>query len=409
MYWGAKKRCIICVLSIWLGTSPAQATGKQAQFAQERKALVAKIQHLKRILRETEAKKKVSAGQLSALNKQIAASECLITTITQEIEAMDQKLIQQSHTITELEQDLHTLKQEYAAMIYLGAKAMQGMQPIALIFAAASFQELVQRLQYIRQYARLRQRHLQAIQQVTARLQVQRMSLENKRKAKGTLLAKHQDAYDNLKRLRQEQQQLIAALSHKRSHLRKSLADRQVALKRLDKLITEVVQRDLATQAQPNASISTTDSPHAIPVKHKSDTDFARHRGKLPWPVADGFISHPFGIHAHPILHEVKVENMGIDIQTQAGARVQAIFAGSVKTITFVPGMQNVVIIQHGLYYTVYAKLKTVSVKMGQRVDMHTPIGEVHTQEDGITELQLQVWKGNQKLNPVGWLCKQRV
>jgi murein hydrolase activator len=83
------------------------------------------------------------------------------------------------------------------------------------------------------------------------------------------------------------------------------------------------------------------------------------------------------------------------------------IFSGIVKTIAFVPGMNQVVIIQHGNYHTVYAKLKSTSVKVGQHVESQKPIGIVYTNKSGLTELQLQIWKGPEKLNPAGWLTKQ--
>ncbi|TAG54791.1 MAG: M23 family metallopeptidase [Cytophagales bacterium] len=68
------------------------------------------------------------------------------------------------------------------------------------------------------------------------------------------------------------------------------------------------------------------------------------------------------------------------------------------------PGMNYAIMIQHGDYYTFYAKLKTTSVKVGQKVKAKEFIGEVFTNEDEVTEIQFQIWKAFDKQDPEQWL-----
>jgi len=63
-----------------------------------------------------------------------------------------------------------------------------------------------------------------------------------------------------------------------------------------------------------------------------------------------------------------------------------------------------VIIIQHGEYRTVYANLRKSLVKMGDKVSTKDPIGEVFTDIDGVSEVQFQVWKNFNKLDPLAWL-----
>ena len=93
-----------------------------------------------------------------------------------------------------------------------------------------------------------------------------------------------------------------------------------------------------------------------------------------------------------------------MDIQTEAGEPARAIFDGKVLTVANIAGMNNVVMVQHGEYFTVYAKLRTVSVTEGQQVKMRQPIGTVYTNPEGTTELQFQVWRNSTNLNPEQWL-----
>ena len=100
--------------------------------------------------------------------------------------------------------------------------------------------------------------------------------------------------------------------------------------------------------------------------------------------------------------------NDGVNIQTKENELVRAVFNGVVKKIAIVPGeFKYVVIMQHGSYFTVYAKLKKVDVKTGQQVSINDVIGEVNTDVDGTSEVQFQVWKNTQKLDPELWLAKR--
>nr|WP_262905878.1 M23 family metallopeptidase [Hymenobacter terricola] len=133
-------------------------------------------------------------------------------------------------------------------------------------------------------------------------------------------------------------------------------------------------------------------------------SSFAGNRGRLPWPVGRGFISSRFGRHPHPVLKNVTVENRGVDIQTGAGEAVRACFDGKVLTIANIAGMNTIVMIQHGDFFTVYAKLRSVSVHEGQRVSAREVIGTVATDAEGTSAVQFQVWHNSANLNPETWL-----
>ena len=104
------------------------------------------------------------------------------------------------------------------------------------------------------------------------------------------------------------------------------------------------------------------------------------------------------------MLKGIYVENQGIDIQTNAGEGVRAVYDGIVQDVANMPGMNNVVAIQHGTYFTVYAKLRSVNVHVGQRVKARESIGVVATDKNGVSEMQFQIWKEFTKLNPESWL-----
>ena len=107
------------------------------------------------------------------------------------------------------------------------------------------------------------------------------------------------------------------------------------------------------------------------------------------------------------MLKNVVIENRGVDIQTGAGEAVRSVFDGKVLTVTSIAGMNQIVMIQHGDFFTVYAKLRSVSVQEGQRVSAREPIGTVATNAEGTSEVQFQVWHNAANLNPETWLGRK--
>ena len=79
----------------------------------------------------------------------------------------------------------------------------------------------------------------------------------------------------------------------------------------------------------------------------KLASSFAALRGRMPFHVPSGFISDHFGVHKHPLLKGVMINNNGIDIQTSPGSPVHSVYDGVVQSVVNIPGINMVVAIQH--------------------------------------------------------------
>jgi septal ring factor EnvC (AmiA/AmiB activator) len=62
------------------------------------------------------------------------------------------------------------------------------------------------------------------------------------------------------------------------------------------------------------------------------------------------------------------------------------------------------VLIKHGEYFTVYAGLKDVYVKQGQKVVVEQEVGTVISNVEGISQLRFQIRKNIEPLDPQNWL-----
>ena len=135
--------------------------------------------------------------------------------------------------------------------------------------------------------------------------------------------------------------------------------------------------------------------------------DFGSCKGKLPFPVSGKYtIVKRFGRHKHPTLPHVETTNSGIDMATAAGASVRTVFDGEVSAVFRPDGYNNVVVIRHGRYMTVYANLGSLSVSTGQKVKAGQSIGTVYTDpnDNNRSVLHFEIRNQRQKEDPELWL-----
>ena len=141
--------------------------------------------------------------------------------------------------------------------------------------------------------------------------------------------------------------------------------------------------------------------------EYKLSGSFASNKGKLPYPVTGNCrIVRRFGRQKHPELKYVETDNPGIDIEASQGAQARAVFDGKVSAIFQQPGYNNIVMVRHGNYLTIYAGLANIYVKTGDTLKMGQAIGVVFTDKDDENRalLHFEIRKEREKLNPELWL-----
>jgi murein DD-endopeptidase MepM/ murein hydrolase activator NlpD len=103
----------------------------------------------------------------------------------------------------------------------------------------------------------------------------------------------------------------------------------------------------------------------------------------------------------------VDINNNGVDISTNNGSVVRAIFDGEVKAVVSMPGAGQFVLVRHGEFFTIYSNLKDIYVKVGDKVKTKENLGSIlFDDEDSKTVMHFEVWKGQIKLDPEDWLYK---
>jgi murein hydrolase activator len=200
---------------------------------------------------------------------------------------------------------------------------------------------------------------------------------------------------DNLSSLKKKQSTVVKSLQKEEKKLRKDLEESKKAIAALDRLIEDIIREERERVARASGK----SKEHDVALS----SSFEHNKNKFPWP-SSGFISQKFGRQPHPALKGIIVHNNGVNIQTREDEKVKCIFDGEVSRVAFIQTMGNTVIIKHGEYLTVYAGLKEVFVRTGQKVTTNQEIGKVFSNSDGVSELKFQIFRNSTPLDPQIWL-----
>jgi murein hydrolase activator len=417
-----KRLTYFLFLTISLGLLTSQEGFAQRksreQLEREKKRNLEKIEETKKVLSETKEKKQATVGQIKALKERISTQEEQIGLMEEDVQLIDVEMQDIFGASQELEKKLGNLRHEYAAMLYAASKSSGKINKLSFLFSASNFNQFFMRYKYLQQYTDNRKAQLYQIRKVTALLKEKESNLLSKKSSKERLLSKKVEEAENLTEMKQQRSVIVHELTAKERELRNQLESSKRSVNKLENIITRIVEREIARKNRERELRQDREAKLAKLAKNKKakvikeeldnaeaalGSSFAASKSKLPWPVKSGFISDRFGVKEHPVLNGVMINNNGVDIQTSQNATVRTVYDGEVRDISEIPGLGNVVAIQHGDYFTVYANLKTVFVLVGQKVSTKETIGTA-LETNGATEINFQIWHNTEKMNPENWL-----
>lgn len=388
--------------------------------AQDRKKLEAEKAKIEReiakinsILNETKKTKRLSASQLNILRKKIRDREKLIANISKQTQALNGEIQNTQKSILQLNEEINFLKKEYIQMLRMAQKNKTSANRLLFIFSAKDYSQAYQRYVFFKQYGQLQKQKMFEIQQKTNELEKKTNELVVKKVNQESLLSQQEKQKNELTKEQRIKQSTINSLQKKERQLAKQIKEKQARRKKLQNQINAAIQAEVKRQAQIAAKSKTKDESKtsskeyvmsATPEEIQLSKDFTSNKGRLPWPTEHGIITSNYGTHPHPDIKGVMIENLGVDIRTKRGSSVRAVFDGEVVRVFTGPNGQKVIILRHGEYMTVYTNLSNVFVSSGNKVKTKQSIGIIHTNTEDVTEINFQVWKGNNRQNPSTWI-----
>ncbi|MFZ1692398.1 MAG: peptidoglycan DD-metalloendopeptidase family protein [Flavobacteriales bacterium] len=403
---------LIALLPLLLATALVLGQSKK-ELEKRRDALDKQIRTTTALIEQARKEQRVTQEQLQLLESQIAARAQLIRAMDGEVRAADDRIRADEEAIAAMKADLAALKEGYARMIAAAYRNRSAYDRLSYLFASSSFQQAFRRSRYINQLAAQRRRQAALISETQASLDERVTALKEQRQEKAMLLSEQVQEKRKLDTDRAGQQQALNGLRKEEGRLRETQKKQENQRRELEAAIRKAI-----ADAMPKPKTAPGSKPGApaklditlTPEARELSNDFEKNKGKLPWPVEKGVITGRYGKQPHPVLKGIVIDNNGIDITTEKGASVRALFRGEVTSVIVLPGAGKAVIVSHGAYRTVYSNLASVSVAKGDKLSTKQAIGTVLTGDDGAVA-HIEVWRitadGLVNVDPALWLYRE--
>jgi septal ring factor EnvC (AmiA/AmiB activator) len=362
------------------------------------------IKLAEKLLKETSKDKEVTLNQVALMQTQINQRENLIKTYQNQVNLINKEIQTNKKEITSLKKDLALYQKEYANLLVINYRNKGKANNLMFIFSADDFNQAMRRMRYIQELNGLVKDKIEEIESTQTKINNQLENNEKHKKEIEQILNEEKKERAVLVKERDKLNKDIASLKKKESQIKKDIKKKEKETKELKKQIDKIIAEEIRKAKEREAAAKKNNTSS---IDYNLSSSFAQNKGKLPYPVEQGIITGRYGVSQHPTQKDVKVKNDGVDISTTKGAKARAVFEGVVCGSTS-QGSNSVILIRHGLYFTLYSNLERVYVKVGEKVATGQEIGRIHTNvSDGKTILHFEIWHENRTtVNPSLWIRK---
>jgi septal ring factor EnvC (AmiA/AmiB activator) len=395
----------------------AQPTQDKSEIEKERQDIQRELKEIQSLYDKAKSQTRQSLSQLNMLNRRISLQEQYLNNINREIRSIDDDIYLSNIEIYRLQNQMDTLKAQYARTVVYAYKNRSNYDYLNFIFSANSFNDAVKRINYLKNYRSYREKqveHILETQQLIAKRKEQQIVRKGR---KNEALTNQTKQVEELAVQKKEQAAVVTQMKSKEKDLQKQIAAKKKKDRDLQNALNAIVRREIeaakkaaeakAKAEEKNKPVVTTVTPTTTntgtvntgskrnePAKKPDsylnlnandialNSSFQANKSRLPWPVDNGVVTLRFGTNKieNTLL---TFDNPGITIATPSpGVPVKAIFDGEVSLV-YSLGDGMAVTIRHGKYFTTYSNLTGVTVSKGANVKTGQQIGKVGRDEDG--------------------------
>lgn len=396
------KRCVILSLVLFSCLFiNAQTNALIEKMQKERAGIEQQITESEKILQGTENDIATQVANLNTITARLKERRRLLDQTKRDIRSLNTQTQKLENEIKQLQQEYDECSTRYADACRFYQHQQVSFNPVTFLFSSSSFRQLTRRMRYISEYSKSLATLAEDIRAKQDTLKNRKEQIELVRQEKLVLQKEQQKNEAAVAAEEKNQRAIVNKLQSKRSSLKKEIQAQQKKITSLNKEIDR--QIELAIKEQQKAS------DKATPVKVEEDIkltgSFESNKGKLPVPITGPYlIVGNFGVQNVAGMRDVKINNLGVDLQGNSGSQARAVFDGVVSTV-FQQGKGQIgVLVRHGKYISVYCNLSDILVAKGDKLKTGDIIGNIQVSENGQYILHFQLHKETTKLNPSEWL-----
>lgn len=396
------KRILVVYMLISLCVvSYAQTNALIEQMQKERAAIEQQISESEKLLAGTEGDIATQVANLNTISALLKERKKLLEQTKKDIRSLNAQTLKLETEIKQLQSEYDECSNRYADACRFYQHQQVSFNPITFLFSSSTFKQLTRRMRYIGEYSSSLESLAVEIKEKQDTLKSKKAQIELAREEKLILQKEQQKNEAAVAAEEKSQRAIVNKLKSKRTALKREIQSQQKKITELNKEIDRQIQLAIKEQQKE------TQTSGAIKVEEdiKLTGSFESNKGKLPIPITGSYlIVGNYGVQNVAGMKDVKINNLGIDIQGTEGSQARVIFNGVVTTV-FQQGKGQIgVLVRHGKYISVYCNLSEIAVKKGDELKTGDIIGNIHKSDNGQRILHFQLHKETAKLNPMDWL-----
>lgn len=373
----------------------AYAQDVSAQEAKKAK-LEREIAIIDRQLAENASQSSTMLSDLNLIRRKISNRKALVAEADKQVRFYNDSIYLTNREINRLKVRIDTLTSHYSRLVRSAYKNRDARVWYMYMFASQNLGQAFRRFGYFRTLSSQMKSEARKIKDMQDELGRKKERLSQLKKEAEVIKNARQKEVDELRKDEAKSDSVVKRLQKDKKKYQNQLAAKKKEVNALNREIARIIAQTIKTDDQKK-------DQKKSPVDMKLDGEFANNKGKLPWP-AEGPLMGRFGKQYHAVYKNIELpQNNGIDIALGKGEQVKAVFDGVVSKVFVMPGYNQCVLVQHGNYFTLYCKMKGLSVKAGDKVTLGQVLGTIDT-INGQTQLHFEVWKGSAPQNPEQWL-----
>jgi septal ring factor EnvC (AmiA/AmiB activator) len=400
------KKHIYILMLFLLCFAFAKAQSEKAVL-EERKAEIQKdINQFDRLLKNVRKEEKTMVLLVETIDKKISRTQEIINITNKQANTLTRNIKANVVQIKKLEVEIKALKAEYAKMIVKAYKSKNDQSRLMFLLSSEDFLQAYKRVQYLQSYANYRKKQADEILLKSTAIADKNEELKSEKKEKSRVLDLNQRQRVALKTDKVEQVDLLAVVKANEKKYAADIKEKSRERNKIDSELRALIAADIKASNKGKTG-AVANKFFLTPEAKLLANNFKSNKGKLPWPVEEGFVSRRYGKQPHPVVRSLTIDSNGLRMQSPGGAKVRAIFEGKVIRITKSKYGILAVHIRHGNYTSIYDNLKSVSVETGDTVRTKDIIGEIFTSNSGETELKFVLMQDTETVDPAQWIARK--
>lgn len=418
------NKFLLTLFVVFFTLSVSAQIDEKERLEQRKEQLQKQLSEARTKLQQEKKKEKSVLKEIAGQEAQIQISEKIISTIAKQTRILDDNIYLTQLEINKLNRDLKIMKEDYAKIIVKSYKSRSEQSRIMFVLSSSSFLQAYKRVQYMKQYAGYRKRQAEEIKIKQLRLGVAVNKLQTNKKEKEVVIVEKTKIKAEHEKLKQEKEKTAKLIQKDKRKITAEIAKMNKERKAIDRKIKKMINDAIAAEnrkrkAEQLAAAKKSGSTTPVKTTPVSSTkieltpegkltsnSFKANKGRLPWPVAKGYISTGYGDVPHPDYKNIIIHNSGIDITTEAGSSAIAVFSGEVSGVQVSQTTNTyTVLVRHGDFFTAYSNLSNVSVSVGNKVTAKQILGKIKTNAKGNSVLKFVINQNTTVLNPKLWIA----